>query len=293
MKKVSDIKRSLLVFALTGVGGAFLCGALPAQPPSPLPRLSKLAKNAGTPAPPPALPKGKRRVEYGYKYFETRNTPQGEINMMQDSVWFRSEDAYLTTEKALYNKATKIATSPGKFNLKTQDSDMTANTGTVFFNTRDTQMRGQIVMLIRPRTKDANAPDGSARRQFDSPATITCEKGDYNWRSGKGILTTNLLVKQKNRTVTGDKMLIDTKSEIITIDGNVNYETTDGDKGKADKVILNYRDGAEVPFKVINGKGVSNVDELDDNAPAPTSDIGTPPAPETAPKPAPDKPQNP
>jgi len=289
------MRRIVRAATIAGVCGISLCTTLAAQPPSPpaprptpkasqtplkvsLPPLSASVVTSSATIPsssaPPSAVKGK--VQYGNGYAENRITSQGEIIMMQYAVWFRSPDAYLTTEKALYNRATKIASSPGKFNLKTDDADLTANTGTVYFNTRDAQARGSLVMIIRPRPQDANAPQGSARRQFDSPATITCEKGDYNWRSGKGILTGNLTVRQKNRTVTADKILIDTKNEVITLDQNVQWTTTDGDKGKAAKVILNYREGAEIPFKAINGVGVSNVDELDDSAPSPSN---LPPAP--------------
>ena len=272
------------VAALSGT--LFLSASLLAQPavtalPRPVPK---------SPPPPTTRAKGKTPLNYKGDIVSRVVTPQGDIDTVSGNAWFRSEDSVLTTALATLNRNTKIASSPGKLKLETQDATITANTGTAFYNTKDIQARGQIVIVIRPRPQDKNAPDGSARKQFDSPATITCEKFDYNWRSRQGVLTGNLIVKQKNRTVTADKMLIDAAKEIITLIDNVKYKTTDGDDLNAIKAIIVYREGAKDPFTAFQSKGILQIDSDEEtpttpgtptNTPAPEE--GTPPANPPAP----------
>ena len=287
MKKTVTITGVLL----STTGTLLLSVNLLAQPPlSGLPRPGQSATQAATLIK-TAKAKNQRDLLFNGKQVSQRLTAQGEIITLAGDAWLSSEDTKLTTQLAALNRKTNIASSPGKLVLDTQDATINANTGTAYYATRDVLMRGQIVMNIRPRAQDKNAPEGSARQRFDSPAVVTCDKLDYNWGSRQGILTGNLIIKQKNRTVTADRVLVDAKNEILTLDGNVTYKTTDGDDGKAKQAIINYRDGAQMPFRAVGGVGgVFKIDE-DAGTPAPAPQaplpVVPPPIDDTTPVPAP------
>lgn len=273
-------------------GFVFVCGSYAlrasAQPPAPV------QTSSAAPKPAPPASGGKRRVSFFGK--QQSYTEKTGIYDLRGDVWFKSEDTTLTTDYATYNKATKIASSPGPLKVVDTLNTVTGNTGTAFYNTKDIKLRGNVVIVARPRDADLTAPEGSPRRQFDAPATITCETVDYNWGTRVAFLTGGLKVVQKNRTVTADKATYDGRLERVTLEGNVYYTTTQGDKARFTKAIINMKKGEE-DFHGENASGEFTTDELEDTPATPPAAPGTPapgtaptPTPGTAPKPTPGSP---
>ena len=217
-------------------------------------------------------------------------TPQGRLHIGAGGVILTSDDTRLTTDKILFNEKTQIGNAPGKLTLADTYNTLTGNTGVAYYRTRDAKVRGNVVIVARPKDEDKNAPEGTARRQFDSPVTITCEKLDYNWRTRIAVASEKLTVKQKDRTVTADRATYDGKRETVTLIGNVFYTRPNGEKGQGGKATIFYTKGKE-HFKLeenIKGDFAIDDDGTDDTAPpAPDTSAPNTPAPST---PAPNAP---
>ncbi len=231
--------------------------------------LQAQAQNA--PAP---IAKKKRKVNVKSETYTEKPTPQGNIRTLLGSVRITSEDTTLTTDKAVYNEDTGVATSPGKLQLNDQFNTLTATTGEAYYKTRDARFRGNVVIVARPRPEDQNRPKGSARRQFDAPATITSNKVNYNWRTRVAQIFDGMTIKQKDRTVIADKGTYDARSETAVLDGNVKYTKPNGDWATAKKIVMILKEGAEefTATGTVNG----SFDVPDEDEPA------TPTAPPTA-----------
>lgn len=300
MLSPKTISHTLLAGTLSALGIAALAWNAEAQPPRPpVSRASEAPESTARPASKP----GSRKVFFvgdAYKYVE-----KTKIWDLTGNVKITSEDTILTTAAATYNMNTKIAASPGPLKIEDTLNTVVGKTGTAYYQTRDAKLRGAVVITVRPRDEDRNAPEGSPRRQFDAPATITCESVDYNWGSRVGILTGKLTVKQKDRTVTADKATYLGKGERILLEGNVFYTNSKGEKLQAKRALIIFKEGAE-EFQAegqIKGEMIGE-DTIEDPPASPASDkpqpeIGkpepgttTPNSPET-PKPEPTTPPAP
>ncbi|MBC8137571.1 MAG: LPS export ABC transporter periplasmic protein LptC [Fibrella sp.] len=182
-----------------------------------------------------------------------RNTPlpSGEnFTTLTGSVVIKSEDSTLNTQKATYNGDTQIASAPTRLRLDDKQNTLTADEGVAYYSTRDADFSGNVVINARPKQNGTtNAPKGSLRRNFKDPVTITCDKVRYNWRTKKAVLTGNLTIKQKNRTITGDRGLYDGVAETVTLVGNIKSRNPSGEKGDAPgknaRAVASFREGDE------------------------------------------------
>jgi lipopolysaccharide export system protein LptA len=214
--------------------------------------------------------------------FTRRQIPPDVLQSGKDPYPLTNDDSRLTTATASFNEKTQIANAPGKLKLEDTYNTLTGNTGTAFYKTRDARIRGDVVIVARPRDEDRNAPEGSTQRQFDAPVTMTCQKVDYNWRTRIARASDRLTVKQKDYTVTADQAFYDGKKEMVILEGNVKYTRTGKpDTGQAKKVTIIYTKGKE---NFIAEGGVSGVFAVDEDAEKETEGDSTP---RTPPAPAP------
>ena len=161
--------------------------------------------------------------------------PDGESFLtLNGDVKIWSDDATLTTEKATYNGSTQIAVAPTRLQLDDKQNTLTADKGTAYYSTRDADFSGNVVIVARPKQGNGGyAPKGSLRRNFKDPVRITCEKVRYNWRTKRAVLTGKLTIKQKDRTITGDRGLYDGITETVTLVGNIKSRRPTGETGDA------------------------------------------------------------
>jgi lipopolysaccharide assembly outer membrane protein LptD (OstA) len=253
-------------FVLPVLTGVVLTAALYAQSP----RQATTGASGGA-----ASGKKKQSIEVKAEggELEYQSTAQGDIYTATDRLKIVAPDMTLTTDKGVWNDTTKIATSPGKMQIQDPENTLTGNTGTAYYKTKDAKIRGNVVINARPKA-NSSPPEGSPRREFNAPATITCESVDYNWRSKVAVATGNLKMVQKDRTVTADKGVFESKADRVTLEGNVVYVKTDGQRGKAKKVIIIITEGKE-QFKAYGVKDV--IVNVEDEEEITTPGTGTPP----------------
>ncbi|GAB4463201.1 MAG: hypothetical protein OHK0029_31430 [Armatimonadaceae bacterium] len=268
LKRPDSRFSSLLFPALLAVGGMvapYLLTAAEAQPAAQT--ASAAASRANT-----------RKVSVrGDKYRE-----KGGIYNLNGNVKITSEDSILTTDAAAYNKQTKIATSPGPLKIEDSLNTITGKRGTAYYTSRDAKIRENVVIVAKPRPEDRNAPPGSARREFDAPATITCDSVDYNWGTRVAVLTGNLKIVQKERTVTAKKAIYDAKTEIVKLEGDVVYvNSKNGDRFEGEKATIGVKQGEEF-FEADNVKGSFTLEDEVETTPPPAENSAPAPA---APKP--------
>ncbi|MDX1935208.1 MAG: hypothetical protein SFU56_21635 [Capsulimonadales bacterium] len=288
--------------ALAGIAALSIVGIrrLPAQP----------AARPTAPAPPSAArPKG--RVWFGFRQGAREETPQGAINTCRGNAVFlftrkslppdvrtkelidfglKDDDSRLTTDLATFNERTQIAASPGKLKLEDEYNTVTGNTGTAFYKTKEAKIRGDVVMVARPREENQNAPSDASQRRFDSPVTLTCQKVDYNWRTRIALASERLTIKQKDMTVTADRAVYDGRKEMILLEGNVLYVRTNGERGKTPKATIYYTKGKErFLTEQLSGQYPVDEEEIEREEGAPPGNL--PPSSPPAATPSPERPE--
>ncbi|MBC7808769.1 MAG: LPS export ABC transporter periplasmic protein LptC [Akkermansiaceae bacterium] len=174
----------------------------------------------------------------------------GEFTTLTGNVVITSVDSTLNTQKATYNNDTQIASSPTRLRLDDKQNTLTADKGVAYYSTRDADFSGNVVINARPQQGgSANAPKGSVRRNFKDPVAITCGKVRYNWRTKKGVLTENLTIKQKNRTITATRGLYDGVAETVTLVGNIKSRNPSGEAadvpGANSRAVVSFKEGDE------------------------------------------------
>ncbi len=269
-------------FATIGTGTAL--AVLVALPVAALLR----AHAALPPATVPTGKNGKPLIPVPYKAESASRIAQanGEyVDFMVGNVRFEAKGASLNSQYLTFNETSQIGTSPGALRLDDEQNTLTGNKGVAFYKTRDAKITGNVRIVIRPRPSDAQkGRQGSARRNFKDPITITCGRVDYNWRTRRGVCTENLVLQQLDRTVTCERMLFDGRTEVVTLEGNVYAVDSKGQNGRGLSAVLVLKEGSE---RFTMNKGVSGkiLVEDDDETPPPAD---TPPAEQFVPPVPPD-----
>jgi len=271
-----------------------------------VPATALLRARAAAPLPPGGAQVGKNgkplvSVPYKADVFNRILQPDGAyVDYMTGNVSFEGKGSRLSSQYLTFNETSQIGTSPGALRLEDEQNTLTGNKGVAFYQTRDAKITGNVRIIIRPKPADSQkAREGSARRNFKDPITITCGRVDYNWRTRKGVCTENLVLKQLDRTVTCERMVFDGRAEVVTFEGNVRFVNTKGETGQGPTATLILKEGFE-RFQM--GKGVSGqiLVEDEDETPPPADpplpeEQFTPPVPppstdDTAPPPTTDPP---
>jgi lipopolysaccharide assembly outer membrane protein LptD (OstA) len=199
----------------------------------------------------PTVSAKKRLVTTDAERVKNTPLPSGENRTeLTGSVVITSEDSTLNTEKAVYNGDTQIANAPTRLRLDDKQNTLTADKGIAYYSTRDADFTGNVVINARPKQGEAaTAPKGSLRRNFKDPVTINCGKVRYNWRTKKAVLTENLTIKQKSRTITATRGLYDGVAETVTLVGNIKSRNPSGEaadvRGENARAVVSFKEGDE------------------------------------------------
>ena len=223
------------------------------------------------------------------------------LTALSEGVQFTQDDAVMKTDHAtaLHDKDGYLlsADAPGSVHLYDPQDDLTGQHGTIDFTNHLAKLSGDVVLRVTPGKREADAPDGSPRRQFKDPATLTCALMTYDYRRkvGKipGPLTVHQIIQRKEglltRTLTADTGLYSGRAQTILLAGSVRGEDSDGNVINADTrasgkpIVIYIKEGTEtisVPFRTTgrfktkpqadNGKdGGDGLDELPPVPPAP------------------------
>lgn len=221
--------RPILTVLLLGVGASGISLALRAQAPRP-------TKKTAT----DRMLRIKRGEIGSYK-----ETPAGAVSTISGDVVFTYEDTTLNTDAATYNHKTQVATSPGKLQIDDAQNTITGSKGVAFYKRKVAVITGNVRIIARPRPQDLNAPEGSLRREFRDPVTITCDRVEYNWRTRVATATGNLTLRQKERTITADRAVYEGREERVTLTDNVRGVTIQGDEIRGKKAIVILKEGEE------------------------------------------------
>lgn len=235
--------------------------------------------------------------------------------LMSQGVTFTQDDATLKTESVVAHldkdQYLVSAEAQSPVHLYDTQDDLTGLHGSIDFTKHLAKLQDNIILRVTPGKRETTAPDGSPRRQFKDPATLTCAAMTYDYRRkiGKipGPLTVHQVIQQKDgpltRTLTADAGLYNGHAETILLVGTVKGTDSDGNVIFADTrasgkpVTIGIKEGAEyisVPFRTDghfrvkpetnDGKDTSDgLDELPPVPPAaPTTSAPTTSAPATS-----------
>ena len=259
-----------------------------------------------------------------YKFGVAKWLNPGHTIAASQGVTFTQDDATLVTEAAVAqldkNQYLVSAEAQSPVHLYDPQDDLTGLHGSVDFTKHLAKLQDNIILRVTPGKREAEAPDGSPRRQFKDPATLTCAAMTYDYRRkiGKipGPLIVHQVIQQKDgpltRTLTADAGVYNGRAETILLVGTVKGQDSDGNQILADTrasgkpVTIGIKEGEEyisVPFRTDghfkvkpetdDGKETGDgLDELPPVPPAPASSPATtapagPPAGNASPPPAP------
>ena len=235
---------------------------------------------------------------------------------MSQGVRFTQDDAVLKTDHAtaLLDKDNNLlsADAPGPVHLYDPQDDLTGLHGTINFTSHLAKLSDSVVLRVTPGKREADAPEGSPRRQFKDPATLTCAVMTYDYRRRIGKIPGPLMVRQiiqkkdgpVTRTLTADAGLYSGRAQTILLVGSVKGQDSDGSsvvnadtRASGKPITIGIKEGAEyisIPFK-INGTfrvkpqeddgkdGGDGLDEVPPVPPAPASPSSSAPPAGSAP----------
>ena len=251
---------SRLSLALLALGAPLaLVLAGPLAPPPPRPAGKPAPKPTPKPAPPvrpaPVIehPKGMDDTRIYYQHDLAQYDTQTEQLSMQGNVVFEYKDTVFKSQKVLYNRPERIASSPVAVQLDDSQNTITGDRGTAYYKRTTANIEGNVKIVARPdQPSKAGASAKSLRKDFDSPVTITSRTVTYNWKTRIAIpagdikITFTLKNKKgpKEWTVTSDAMEYSGKTETVVLTGNVHARAKDGDKFDCRSATVILKEGS-------------------------------------------------
>ena len=244
-------------------------------------------------------PAAKPPSDVAYQVGLSKYLANGRSIAMSQGVQFTQDDAVLKTDHAtaLQDKDQNLlsADAPGPVHLYDPQDDLTGLHGSIDFPKHLARLTGDVVLRVTPGKREANSPQGSPRRQFKDPATLTCTlmTYDYRRRIGKipGPLTVHQIIQRPEgpltRTLTADAGLYSGRAQTILLVGTVKGQDSDGSvisnadtRASGKPVVIGIKEGAEyiqVPFKTVGrfkvkpqaDDGKDGGDGLDEVPPSP------------------------
>lgn len=204
--------------------------------------------------------------------------PEGTIVTLSGNVVIVFENTTLRTDAAVLNETTQIATSPGTVQIDDGQNTIRASRGVAYYKKRRADFENSVRITVRPRTQDRSAPEGSLRREFKEPVTVSCNTGQYNWRQKRATAWGDLTFKQKNRTLVAEQAIYDGKKETLLLNGKIRG-VDNGDTIQGAQALIGLKEGAEF-FEIAGSKeaalsGRFRVDDNDDAADAGESPVPT------------------
>lgn len=209
----------------------------------------------------PTVAASPQTVTYAFGAAQWLNAPHS-VEMSQ-GVTFGQDDATLKTDAAvaLLDKEQHLLTAQasGPVHIFDPQDDLTGQHGKIDFTRHLATLENNIVLLVKPGKREGQAAAGSPRKQFQDPATLTCQAMTWDYRRKIGRIPGALRVVQviqtkdgtETRTLTADAGLYNGKLETIQLVGTVRVRTSTGDIFVADTrpsgkpVVIGTKEGAE------------------------------------------------
>jgi len=244
-------------------------------------------------------------VTYAFGAAQWLNAPHS-VEMSQ-GVTFGQDDATLKTDAAvaLLDKEQHLlsAQASGPVHIFDPQDDLTGQHGKIDFTRHLATLENTIVLRVKPGKREGQAAAGSPRKQFQDPATLTCESMTWDYRRKIGRIPGALKVVQviqtkdgmETRTLTADAGLYNGKLETIQLVGTVRVRTSTGDIFVADTrpsgkpVVIGTREGAEYLSIKFPSNGILAVRPEDKNGGKDTVQDNTDDVDLTVPMPPPTK----
>lgn len=231
---------------------ALLSGvALAGQPPRTIKPVTLPNKSA--PPPGPQEPKNEKDNAY-YPYGKLMtwvSDPTGQILTLKGSAQIAHKDAKFLSEVMLYNDDTKIASTPGKLRIEDPQNTVTGESGVAYLKKelRYADIVGNVVIVARPKPEDPKATTKSARKDFKSPVTITCDKLRYWWKEKRGFTDASVKITFRHRdrdwTITAASLEYFGETEKALLKGSVITINDKGDRYLSDSADIFLKEGAE------------------------------------------------
>ena len=127
--------------------------------------------------------------------------------------------------------------------LRGNPTHITSNTLTYDYARKWGEFATNVVMVITPHTPAKPVDSSDVNGQLGSaPSTITCDTLSYDAHTRKALAKSNVVVKQKDRTLWADQGIYEEDSELVMLSGNVRIKNEGEGEVKsfenADKVTV-------------------------------------------------------
>ena len=229
------LSRAGLTILALGVPVALALGGPLAPPPKkPMPSPGKPTPKAVPPvvAPAPVIqhPKNVDDTRIYYQHDLAQYDTQTELLSMQGNVVFEYKDTVFKSQKVLYNRPERIASSPVAVQLDDSQNTITGDHGTAYYKRTTTIIEGNVKIVAGPdQPSKVGASTKNLRKEFSSPVTITSRSVTYNWKTRIAIPTGDIKIvfdikdnkKTKTWIVTGDSMEYNGKTDTVVLEKNV------------------------------------------------------------------------
>lgn len=197
----------------------------PAQPTSP----------AAVPSNTPAQDK---TVTYDAGYSKWLSAPHT-VEMSQ-GVSFQQGEAFLKTDAAVVHLDSKMnavnAQSQSKVHLYDPSNDLVGDSGDIDFVHHLASLHGNVVLVTKRK-----APGETD----DSPASLTCDMINYDYRKKIGTVPGPLTVHEKDRVLHADQGVYDTAAQTVTLTGNVHGRDSRGNMLQGPTAVVTVTPGQE------------------------------------------------
>ncbi len=189
---------------------------------------------------------------------------------LSQGVTFGQDDATLKTDAAvaLLDKDQNLvsAQAQGPVTINDPQDNLTGLHGSIDFTHHLAKLQDNVILVVKPGKRETNLKEGSPRKQFKDPATLTCALMTYDYRRKIGRVPGPLTVTQvvqtsdgpETRVLTADAGLYNGKAQTIQLVGDIHVTNSDGTKIIADTrpsgkpVVIGTKEGEEyieVPFR--------------------------------------------
>ena len=279
--------RLILSIVALAVPLAIALGGPTSPPPGSKPKPKAISpKIVPPPAPvqPENHPSGPDDPHVYYKNDLAEYTTQNEQLLMKGNVVFEYKDTIFKSQKVLYDRPGRIASSPEPVQLDDSQNTITGDRGTAYYKLTTSKIEGNVKIIARPDQK-ASASGKGIRKDFDSPVTIRCKNVTYNWKTKiaipTGDITINFNIKNKKGpkewTVTSNTMEYDGKIETVYLRGNVKGTTKDGERVNGETGTVLLKAGEEQLKLTMSKNNKLNYDTVDEEPEKKDEKAATPP----------------
>lgn len=184
-------------------------------------------------------------------HWEMKTIPDATVYTITGNVVIKHLDTVLTSKKVTYteskDKKTRVAVADGDLKIVDSQNIITGTKATADLNARNTVIDGNVKLISKGKaTTDEVNDTQSAKAQLKSPATITCDRMEYQYRKKIATADGNLKITQKGRVLVGNKGVYDVKQELVTLTGGVKVTDEQGQTFTSPGVVkASLKDGAE------------------------------------------------